>query len=204
VVNGYEEKSHPALAGYVEAYDGRRLPFGTETLIPHTRATLKKPADHHEQPVYLSHPAHAGYVEETAIIPRGWAPLEPAGLTLNRGGDHLILIFDKANASTGALFLGGGDLDQKQHVMTATTMTFTHEIGHVIFEQPGVRTAFEKLIRSKEVKPVTWYAASNPQAEFFPEAFALYHCDPEWLSASRPDLFAWFRVLGTEDLPLAN
>jgi hypothetical protein len=142
--------------------------------------------------------------QETAIIPLGRGPIEPAGLTLSRGGDHLILIFDKANASTGALFLGGRGLDQKPRVMTTTTMTFTHEIGHVISEQPGVRTAFEKLVRSKEIKPVTWYAASNPQAEFFPEAFALYHCDPEWLSGSRPDLFAWFRLLSTEELPPAN
>jgi hypothetical protein len=142
--------------------------------------------------------------QETSIMPLRLAHGEPAGLTLSRGEDHLILIFDRASAGMGALFLGERGLDQRPRVMAVTTMTFTHEIGHVISEQPGVKTAFEKLVRSKDIKPVTWYAASNPQAEFFPEAFALYHCDPEWLSSSRPELFAWFRLLSTEGVAPAN
>jgi hypothetical protein len=142
--------------------------------------------------------------QETAIIPTGRAPIEPAGLTWSRGADHLILIFDKASTSTGALFLGGWGLDQKPRVVNAVTMTFAHEIGHLISVQPGVKAAFEKLVKSKDIKPVTWYAASNPQTEFFPEAFALYHCDPEWLGGSRPDLFAWFQLLSKEGLPAAN
>jgi hypothetical protein len=142
--------------------------------------------------------------QDTSIIARRLAHAEPAGLTLSRGADHLVLIFDAANASAGALFLGGRGRGRGAHAMPAATMTFTHEIGHVIAQQPGVRTAFEKLVRSKEIKPVTWYAASNPQAEFFPEAFALYHCDPEWLSGSRPELFAWFRLLSAEGSPPAN
>jgi hypothetical protein len=42
---------------------------------------------------------------------------------------------------------------------------------------------------------VTWYAAANPKDEFFPEAFALYLGDPEWLRGNRPDLFNWFETL---------
>jgi hypothetical protein len=142
--------------------------------------------------------------QETSIIARRLAHAEPAGLTLSRGTDHLILIFDAANASAGALFLGGRSQGHGPRAMPAATMTFTHEIGHVIAQQPGVRMGFEKLVRSKDIKPVTWYAASNPQAEFFPEAFALYHCDPEWLTGSRPELFAWFRLLSTEGSVPAN
>ena len=132
----------------------------------------------------------------------GWAHPGQAGLTLSRGADHLILIFDRANAGNGTLFLGGRRQDQRPRATVAITMTFTHEIGHVIFEQPRVRMAFEKLVEN--VKPVTWYAASNPKTEFFPEAFALYHCDPEWLSSTRPDLFAWFRLLARDGAPAAQ
>jgi hypothetical protein len=142
--------------------------------------------------------------QETSSMGRHSKHAEQAGLTVSRGADHLILIFDSANASTGALFLGGRSQDQTPRAMAAITMVFTHEVGHVISAQPGVRAAFEKLVRSKDIKPVTWYAASDPQAEFFPEAFALYHCDPEWLSASRPDLFNWFRLFSREGLPPAN
>jgi hypothetical protein len=90
--------------------------------------------------------------QQTSLMPLGRTPVEPAGLTLSHGSDQLILIFDKANANTGALFLGRRGLDQNPRVMTATAATFAHEIGHVISRQPGVRTAFEKLVHSKEIK----------------------------------------------------
>jgi hypothetical protein len=138
--------------------------------------------------------------QETSTMGRRYAHADQAGLTVRRGADHLILIFDSANASADTLFLGGQSQDQRPHAMAAITMVFAHEIGHVYSAQPGIRAAFEKLVRSKDIKPVTWYAASDPQAEFFPEAFALYHCDPEWLRASRPDLFAWFQLLSTDGL----
>jgi hypothetical protein len=139
--------------------------------------------------------------QETSAVAGGLVHPAQAGLTVSRGADHLILIFDRANASNDALFLGGRGQGQTPRVAVATIMTFAHEIGHVISEQPGVRAAFEKLVSSKNIKPVTWYAASNPKTEFFPEVFALYHCDPEWLGGSRPDIFAWFRLLSAEGLP---
>jgi hypothetical protein len=60
---------------------------------------------------------------------------------------------------------------------------------------PGVKEPFDGLVKTKKIKPVTWYAASNPRDEFFPEAFALYVADPEWLKDNRPDLFRWFETL---------
>jgi hypothetical protein len=59
---------------------------------------------------------------------------------------------------------------------------------------PGVKEALDGLVRMKKIEPVTWYAASNPKDEFFPEAFTLIG-DPEWLKGNRPDLFRWFETL---------
>jgi hypothetical protein len=43
--------------------------------------------------------------------------------------------------------------------------------------------------------PMTKYAASAPSTEFFPEAFAIYNADPEWMQNNLPDMFAWFEKL---------
>jgi Mlc titration factor MtfA (ptsG expression regulator) len=68
-------------------------------------------------------------------------------------------------------------------------------LGHVISFRPGVQKAFDKLVIDKHIKPITWYAASDPPNELFPEAFALYYGDPEWLRTNWPDLFNFFDAL---------
>ena len=58
-----------------------------------------------------------------------------------------------------------------------------------------MQKAFDKLVAEKQIKPVTWYAASDPPKELFPEAFALYYSDLEWLKSNWPDLFNFFEQL---------
>lgn len=60
-----------------------------------------------------------------------------------------------------------------------------------------MKDSFQALVKAKKIKPVTWYAASKPIDEFFPEAFTLYIGDPEWLRANRPDLFRWFETIAS-------
>ena len=65
----------------------------------------------------------------------------------------------------------------------------------------GVKSAFNAFVAAKRIKPMTWYAASNPPSELFPEAFALYQSDPEWLKTNWPDLFTWFEKLSATGRP---
>jgi hypothetical protein len=118
-----------------------------------------------------------------------------AGVALRHGPDRLITIFDSANLNSESLFVGGISADGKPEVAAETLMAFAHELGHMVAAMPGMKEAFEGLVKTKKIKPVTWYSASNPKDEFFPEAFTLYIGDPEWLKANRPDLFRWFDTL---------
>ena len=121
-------------------------------------------------------------------------PLE-AGVALLHGNDRLIVIFDSANLNSESLFIGGLGAGGKPEIAVETLTAFAHELGHVVAAMPGVKEALDGLVRTKKIKPVTWYAASNPKDEFFPEAFTLYIGDPEWLKGNRPDLFRWFETL---------
>lgn len=118
-----------------------------------------------------------------------------AGVALLRGNDRMIVIFDSVNLNSEALFVGGTGTDGQTAIVAETFWAFAHELGHVIAAAPRMKQSFEALVKTKASKPVTWYAASNPKDEFFPEAFALYLGDPEWLSGNRPDLFRWFETL---------
>jgi hypothetical protein len=117
-----------------------------------------------------------------------------AGLALLRGNDRMIVIFDSANLNSESLFVGGSGAVGRAEIASETIMAFAHELGHVVAAAPGVKEAFDGLVRAKKIKPVTWYAESNPKDEFFPEAFSLYVGDPEWLRGNRPDLFRWFET----------
>src|SRR5262249_31405288 len=123
------------------------------------------------------------------------------GRTLTRGSDRTIIIFDAASLNAASLFLGGLGPSGKPSVEVETAMTFAHELGHTVADLPGVKTAFNNFVRAKKIKPMTWYAASNPPSELFPEAFALYQSDPEWLKTNWPDLFTWFEKLSATGRP---
>lgn len=118
-----------------------------------------------------------------------------AGVALLRGNDRMIVIFDSVNLNAEALFVGGSGAGGQPAVVAETFWVFAHELGHVVAAVPGIKGSFDGLLKAKPSKPVTWYAASNPKDEFFPEAFALYIGDPEWLRGNRPDLFNWFEAL---------
>jgi hypothetical protein len=123
-------------------------------------------------------PAHFEKQEHVAGITRG---------TANR----TINIFDAAFVNIDALFIGSIGAG----IAASPAMTSAHELGHVTSYAPGMQKAFDKLVADKHIKPVTWYAASNPPKELFPEAFALYYLDPEWLKTNWPDLFDFFDAL---------
>jgi hypothetical protein len=117
------------------------------------------------------------------------------------GGDTItvtppiIRIFDAAMRSIDALFLGGIGPEGKPSAVAAPTQTFAHELGHVVFLMPVVKKGFDALVKAKGISPVTWYAASDPPGELFPEAFSLFYLDPGWLHENWPDLFNFFAEL---------
>lgn len=118
-----------------------------------------------------------------------------AGVAIRRDHDRLIVIFDSASMNSGALFVGGmTSPGGKPEYADEMLLAFAHELGHMLASMPGAKEAFEAAVATKKIKPVTWYAASNPKSEFFAEAFALYVGDPEWLKSNRPDLFGWFEM----------
>lgn len=117
-----------------------------------------------------------------------------AGIARLHGKDRLIVIFDSAHLNADALFVGGSGVNGRAEIALQLLWAFAHELGHVLAATPGASESFERLAKSKAIKPVTWYAASNPRDELLPEAFALYVGDPEWLKSNRPDLFRWFET----------
>ena len=130
--------------------------------------------------------------ERTAGVTRGERP-----------STRTVTIFDAATDNPDALFAGGLDPSGKPVAEAGSALTFTHELGHVISFRPGVQKAFDKLVIDKHIKPITWYAASDPPNELFPEAFALYYGDPEWLKTNWPDLFDFFDALDKQAPPAA-
>jgi hypothetical protein len=119
-----------------------------------------------------------------------------AGLTWQNGGERTIGIFDNAFGNDAYLFAGGS-----RGIRPASTMTFSHELGHALESQAGIEAAFKAFVAKNKIKPMTWYAASKPTAETFPEAFALYQNDPEWMETNLPDLFSWFETLSRTGSP---
>jgi hypothetical protein len=130
--------------------------------------------------------------ERTAGVTRGERP-----------STRTIALFDAATDNPDALFAGGLDPSGKPVAEAGSALPFTHELGHVISFRPGVQKAFDKMVADKHIKPITWYAATDPPNELFPEAFALYYADPAWLKANWPDLFDFFDALDKQAPPTA-
>jgi hypothetical protein len=113
-----------------------------------------------------------------------------SGLAQVDGTQKTIIIFDPAFAGDASLFIGG-----RLGVRPISTMTYAHEIGHLVGYSAGIEKAFNLFVRKKGIKPITQYAIKDPSKEFFPEAFAVYQMDPEWMRMNQPDLFKWFETL---------
>ena len=132
----------------------------------------------------------AGYFEEKD---------EVAGVTRGGSGKPTITIFDAAFANMDSLFLGGIGAGGRAEVETASAETFAHELGHVVSYRPNVKKDFDRLFGS--IRPITWYAASNPPGELFAESFALYYSDPEWLKQNWPNVYNFFDALDRNGPP---
>lgn len=111
-----------------------------------------------------------------------------------------ITFYDNWFLNDQRLFTGGAGA-----VAPASEETPLHEFGHVIGGQEGIEDAFKAKFTASRARlrtaPITWYAKSKPSTEFFPEAFALFHSDPEWMKANLPDMFAWFEVVSKTGKP---
>lgn len=116
------------------------------------------------------------------------------GLTLTMGPSKTILIFDQ-NQGDPSQFLGG-----KEGVLPQSVFIYGHELGHIV-GNTGVQRQFNQFVKKKNIKPMTRYAQTGgedkggPEKEFFPEAFALFQTDPEWMRTNSPELYAWFDTL---------
>lgn len=117
---------------------------------------------------------------------------EVAGVTRGGKSKPTITIFDQAWANINTLFLGGTVSGDKPDVELAPTEVFAHELGHVVSYDLALKAKFDKLVHDKGIRPITWYAASDPPKELFAESFALYYSAPKWLQENWPDLFDFF------------
>ena len=132
-----------------------------------------------------------------------------SAITLMPGAARTIIVFDEANINNGLLFVGGIGPEGKPAVAIESAQVYAHELGHTIEVRPGVMRAFEALVAKKPkdlvgkkpIKPITWYADSDPTKEFFAESFSLYYSDPEWLQQNWPDLFNFFQTLDKKGTP---
>lgn len=119
-----------------------------------------------------------------------------SGHTLITGSTKTVLILDNAFKMDDLLFVGG-----KGGVRPESTTTFAHELGHVIGRQANIQREFNKFVTRKKIKPVSKYAGTKKSTEFFPEAFAFYQLDPEFMENQQPELYKWFEVLSKTGKP---
>lgn len=105
-----------------------------------------------------------------------------------------IIFFDSMTINDATLFAGAPGRVEPESVETPI-----HEFGHAIGEQAGIQGAFNKKFEASKAKlraaPITAYAGTNPEIEFFPEAFALYNADPTWMKENLREMFDWFQTL---------
>ena len=108
--------------------------------------------------------------------------------TPHREVHSTIVIYDAA-VPPATRFIGGRDDDGRVFAYAPMAQVMAHEFGHVIASRASLGEQFYKWVAESDTDPFTRYAASNPQTEFFPEAFALYLLDPWWIQVNYPDLF---------------
>jgi len=120
----------------------------------------------------------------------GDAALLGTTLTEWTGADRqtTVLYFQSLYANDTSLFRG----DAAANALPDAVMSVLHELGHAIGDgEGGVRAAFDAWVLDHPQAPPTWYAASAPGTELFPEAFALYHTERHFLCRNYPLLDAW-------------
>jgi hypothetical protein len=104
-----------------------------------------------------------------------------------------VVIYDAA-LPPATRFVGGRAPDGRLYAYAPVAQVFAHEFGHVVAQRSSLEGKFNEWVAELNVQPFTRYAASAPQQEFFPEAFALFLLDPWWLQANYPALHARARA----------
>jgi hypothetical protein len=123
------------------------------------------------------------------------ANAETAGETFEHKGVTTILMYGRAWLGDNLLFSGekvGSDV----RATPLSAMFAIHEMGHALSTTDGAQAAFNKKFVDAKAKvhtaSITWYAEKDRPVEFFPEAFAIYNQDPEWMRVNVPAMFLWF------------
>ena len=123
-----------------------------------------------------------------------------------RGGtvisqERTISIFDAIRANDDRLFVGGA------LVLPISADAVLHEVGHLVGEQASIQAEFNRTFvdagaRLRTAPPTSY--AGRETGEFFPEAFALYQTDPEWLRTNIPAMYRWIDVVARTGAPPAS
>lgn len=127
--------------------------------------------------------------------PKGVPKPKETGLSLHDGTERSIVIFDQFKTGDKSLFMGGRRADGSIDVEPSSTGTFAHEFGHTVSWGPGIKSAFDTMVKEEKIETFTWYATSSKNKEFFAESFMVFQLDPEWLQANSPKIFNFFDVL---------
>lgn len=108
------------------------------------------------------------------------------GQTFRNGSSRTIVMYDNGMRASASAFRGG-----PEGVNVPQAMLITHEVGHVMQARTNGKAAFDKFVKAAGIRPFTHYAESKPDSEFFPEAFAIYQTDPEWLRRNHFTVYQW-------------
>jgi len=76
-------------------------------------------------------------------------------------------------------------------VFNIAICTFFHELGHAIGNQNAIQDTFNTKFLATPVSQITWYAASEPQSELFPEVFACHFGRSAWFAENHPEVRQW-------------
>jgi hypothetical protein len=112
--------------------------------------------------------------------------------------DRSIILFDQFTKNDDSLFMGGPN-----GISSASMGTVVHEVGHAVGSQASIEAAFKAKFDTgpDKVEPITDYAKKKPVTESFPEAFALYNTDPQWMKENLLVMYEWFEVLAKTGAP---
>jgi hypothetical protein len=114
-------------------------------------------------------------------------------ITYTTGTARMIVAYDDGINDAGGTLAGVHGAPEGVH--DPHVLLLTHELGHSIESKLGARVAFNKFVERENIQPFTRYAGEDPEKEFFPEAFALYQTDPEWLRRNHWSVYEWLDTL---------